>query len=348
MTQRLESLDFIKGLAIYLVIFGHVLQEFHHFPAMSFFANPIYEAIYTFHMPLFAAISGYLFGLSSDKYSVWQIVKSRIHSLLLPGFLWGTILYFAFRNGFTQFSLRSCVGNVVYGYWFLATLFACTLVALSVRLPRLFHRNPAQYVTTMTCCLLVASLVFTSKQSKGGLLSFLLPFFVVGYWYTQSSIKRYWEKINAIQGKKALLYRCVLWIVVLLAWLLCMRYYTTETYIYVEKYSLWTENALEGLRQDLIRFFSGLTGIVLVALSVQWCYAYLPSWLKKIMVHVGKKSLGVYLVHMLLFECLEYRFSTLSYFRIFGISVLMLGVSWAIVALLERFRLTRRFLLGSR
>ena len=53
--KRLQYVDIMRGIAITLVTTGHLLQ-FNGLPTN----NPIFEFIYSFHMPLFFAISGYI------------------------------------------------------------------------------------------------------------------------------------------------------------------------------------------------------------------------------------------------------------------------------------------------
>ncbi len=48
--QRIEELDYVKGLAIFLVIMGHATDNL---------ATPLWRlVIYSFHMPLFFMVSG--------------------------------------------------------------------------------------------------------------------------------------------------------------------------------------------------------------------------------------------------------------------------------------------------
>lgn len=68
MEKRNHNIDIIKGIAIYCVLWGHCIQcmagdvDFFNIKAITF--------IYSFHMPLFALISGYLFFRTSQKRTV--------------------------------------------------------------------------------------------------------------------------------------------------------------------------------------------------------------------------------------------------------------------------------------
>ena len=56
--MRNKTIDIIKGIAIFLVVLGHVIQ-FRFLPE-SFDENYLFRMIYSFHMPLFMFLSGYL------------------------------------------------------------------------------------------------------------------------------------------------------------------------------------------------------------------------------------------------------------------------------------------------
>lgn len=51
--QRIEYVDYMRGIAIILVVMGHLIQ-FNGFPT----SNPVFEFIYSFHMPLFSQLVG--------------------------------------------------------------------------------------------------------------------------------------------------------------------------------------------------------------------------------------------------------------------------------------------------
>ncbi len=54
MKQRLEYIDILRGFAIFLVVLGHVLE---HAGLKDDF---LFYFIYSFHMPLFICISGFV------------------------------------------------------------------------------------------------------------------------------------------------------------------------------------------------------------------------------------------------------------------------------------------------
>lgn len=78
MKKRIEWIDICKGLAIILVIIGHSSLE----TGMAFNLKSI---IYSFHMPLFFILSGYLFYNIKDKNKkMSDFITEKIKSLVIP------------------------------------------------------------------------------------------------------------------------------------------------------------------------------------------------------------------------------------------------------------------------
>jgi fucose 4-O-acetylase-like acetyltransferase len=69
--------DWIKGMAIFLMVYGHIT----HVGNFSIFQKQIVEVIYTFHMPLFLIISGFFLNTKNDPY---EMVKKVINRIFFP------------------------------------------------------------------------------------------------------------------------------------------------------------------------------------------------------------------------------------------------------------------------
>ena len=74
--QRLEYIDIIKGIGIFLVVLGHVTTN-----------QNAYHFIYAFHMPLFFIIEGMFL---HDKPG---FIRKQAKSLLLPYISFGLLSY---------------------------------------------------------------------------------------------------------------------------------------------------------------------------------------------------------------------------------------------------------------
>lgn len=80
--ERLDFIDYAKGIAILLVVIGHLLQ--YNFVGTP--AKELFDVIYSFHMPLFMFLSGYVASLTIDKQLTDKglFVKKKAFSLLVP------------------------------------------------------------------------------------------------------------------------------------------------------------------------------------------------------------------------------------------------------------------------
>lgn len=147
--KREQWLDSLKGFAILLVIFGHVLSGY--WDAWTF--PEAYDSIfwtrswiYSFHMPLFFMVSGYTFTLAYYRDGVLQ--KKRYFRQLFSLF-W---LYTVFA--LLQWGIKQLVPDLVNqaydtsdllrmyleplgNFWYLYVLFVFYLVAAVLHLPRL-------------------------------------------------------------------------------------------------------------------------------------------------------------------------------------------------------------------
>ena len=96
--SRLPHISLLQTLGIILVIIGHILSPYvgrwwgYEIHNSSY--NFIHKFIYSFHMPLFFFISGYLFAYKNhEEKTVLQEVKLRFKRLILPFILIGIFLF---------------------------------------------------------------------------------------------------------------------------------------------------------------------------------------------------------------------------------------------------------------
>lgn len=90
--QRNEDLDFLKGIGIALVVLGHCFTT--ELVTKYYILSIFKEIIYTFHMPIFFIVSGYLQGLR--PYSIDKTKQYTIHQikrLFIPYIAWSLVLY---------------------------------------------------------------------------------------------------------------------------------------------------------------------------------------------------------------------------------------------------------------
>jgi fucose 4-O-acetylase-like acetyltransferase len=140
-SDRDESLDIAKGFGIILVVLGHCLLGLIN---SHFFQTPVswpavtVNTIYSFHMPLFFVISGYL--ASGKHRPAAATIRKLIPTVVYPYFLW-SILQGLTQVYMTKYTTSHVPISVLYKifwipivpYWFLYALFFCHLGYLAVR-----------------------------------------------------------------------------------------------------------------------------------------------------------------------------------------------------------------------
>ena len=120
--QRDSTVDFLKGIAILLVVIGHF--------------NPVQQVgnfIYSFHMPLFFFLSGITFWYSfgkklnreNSKQLIPEMLMKRVCSLCLPYGAWSVIRFFVCGDN---------IAEALDKLWFLPTLFGIILILAAVEL----------------------------------------------------------------------------------------------------------------------------------------------------------------------------------------------------------------------
>ena len=109
MKERNESLDCLKGIAILLVMFGHVQVHNH-------MTDPyLYDVIKSIQMPLFFLVSGYLAGKGTKIQSVEQFcarMKKRAAAYLLPFFSWLVLQHLTY----VPRALKTVLFQLDYGF----------------------------------------------------------------------------------------------------------------------------------------------------------------------------------------------------------------------------------------
>lgn len=81
---RIEIIDYLKGYAILLVMLGHTIQSSY----IDFDNNHVFRFIYSFHMPLFMFLSGYVISLPP-----LNSLKKIFVRLIVPFIFWGLFSY---------------------------------------------------------------------------------------------------------------------------------------------------------------------------------------------------------------------------------------------------------------
>lgn len=194
--QREAHIDALRGLAIALVVVGHAIAESgilkYPVPGAVAFAegrwlsptvltSPGFLVVYSFHMPLFAFLSGVVLGHRTGTAQLARL-GDRFVRLMVPFFAWAAIswaLYYSreMPNLFTD------VADVVVhpsshgALWYLYVLFLCEVVlALALVSPK-----PRLTLCVLTFLSIVIPPLANLSLFGFDMLGWVLPFFAGGY-----------------------------------------------------------------------------------------------------------------------------------------------------------------------
>ena len=127
MKQRIDYIDRMKGMAIFLVVMGHVYGM-----VFNQSEDVTYKWISSFHMPLFMFLSG-LVACSGVVAPYWGVRKlgKKLKGLVLPLVVFGMCFTMTFSKDFLTGLIGFLESPNKNGYWYLMTL-AVFYVTLSI------------------------------------------------------------------------------------------------------------------------------------------------------------------------------------------------------------------------
>ena len=146
MQKRYDEIDLTKGMAIILAVFGHAAPDavkgFWIVGTDSLSAS-LHYLVYSFHMALFFACSGFLlYPKFSMTKGVTDVVLKRFKKIMIPYFFLSFVYLFGKMFGGSladhQLTDNPFVGimfgsSPCFGAWFLWCLFVMTLIVLCLR-----------------------------------------------------------------------------------------------------------------------------------------------------------------------------------------------------------------------
>lgn len=279
--QYNEDLDFLKGIGIVFVVLGHC------FTSAIVEKYPTIEMckliIYTFHMPLFFIVSGYLQGLK--PYKLKKLKKISLHQtrkLLLPYLVWSILLYvfYFFINKLSVgtipeditlnpfklllniFTYKVVTGNVL---WFVYILFLISVVSYFI------HCLISRKSVSVMFVILVAAIGFIANSYMQEDLFIIKRFAVMWIYY----------EIGVFIGKyvKDVSFKA--------SWYLNLGFAALYVLLFIGFVNIG------GTCGMILNILCALTAVfIFYSLS-----KYNNSWAYRILSYIGKRTLYIYYLH---------------------------------------------------
>lgn len=169
--SRLLKYDNLRGLAIFLVVIGHVMAPFTDF----FFFSSIGKVIFTIHMPLLFFISGYFSKIKENNGT--NAFKSVFIPYILFVTLWILFAMIILGSGFPKFPYVI----PARGLWYLLSLFCMRLfLPIFVKIKHVFW-------IMIICALLIGCISVDENYLSFLKTMYYLPFFMLGYYFKNSN-----------------------------------------------------------------------------------------------------------------------------------------------------------------
>lgn len=142
MKERIVCIDVAKGFAILCVVIGHVLG-FGFYGEQNVGKSLLFNVIYSFHMPLFVFLSGYVSFTVIKKDEILHDSIKRFRSLIVPGIIIGLLTIRA-----TSFSdiIDFFTNSFKYGFWYVFVLFAFYILSYITNLSNINGMIKNSYV----------------------------------------------------------------------------------------------------------------------------------------------------------------------------------------------------------
>lgn len=292
------NIDCLKGFAIFCVVIGHILQislpDYDH--------NIIFRFIYSFHMPLFFFLSGYVNYKTKASFSI-PFLKKRFISLMIPFFSWSIISILIYNS-----KIESILNKFIYpdtGYWFLPILFY-SMIVLAISS---YNRKFDIYILSGFSIIFIAlDINYSIKYFGFNLLAKCFPFFVLGYF-----ISEYKDRFLIIDR--------LLWKFFMLFFFIGIAFWMRKEpplfYTYINFGSLFSFGYKFAVAILGIFFFFGLFRRFL-SLNISKL-----EWLQLI----GRHSLTIYLIHFFFLRFFEIiNIKGFYYFNILLFGILSIGL----------------------
>lgn len=151
--DRLTHIDILKGIAILLVVMGHLFV-----PYTDYLDSPINQMIYSVHMPLFFFLSGFVFHVKKDApHWLGKAVVTKVITLLFP-FISFSILY-SLCMGISYYGLLFA-NEMHNGYWFTLVLFEIMVISLIVNLINKWGGVKLDFVLNVCITIMLLGIVY--------------------------------------------------------------------------------------------------------------------------------------------------------------------------------------------
>lgn len=276
MNNRINWIDYAKGIGILLVVYGHVSEGIYN-AGMTMNENLftiIDTMIYSFHMPLFFFLSGLFFFSSFEKRGAKANIINKVENIFYPYLIWSLLqglieatLSNYTNNNITYQEVFTLLWQPRAQFWFLYVLFFSFVLA-SI----LFFINKSTVTIAAITVFFTLIYIFQKSLSQQLTLTFFynhIVYFFIGILATRINI------IDRLNSNKILLFSSILFAI--------SQYW----FVVIEGYGRYDKGFVSFIIANIAILF-------IISLSMQLSKINIRS-----LAFIGKSSLYIYLIHVL-------------------------------------------------
>lgn len=276
-------IDTCRGVAIFLMLWGHCIQFTGN---NNFYENIVFRTIYSFHMPLFMLISGYLFYGSFKRRDFKALIIHKTQTLLQPIIMSSVLCFFlvdclkeiASTRNFRIIFLSGW-DKWMYEFWFLWSVLAASVVLI------IAYKNNLPVVIKMI--LMISGLFFVALFPNPDHNIYMYPYFAFGFLFA-----KYKDRIP-----KGLLH---LKYISFVLFPIMLHFFERRHYIYTTGI-FGGKNFLDFISISLFRWAIGFMGSISILSLIELMFnlpyiVIIKSKLISGFGYLGKKSLQYYIL----------------------------------------------------
>lgn len=341
MMKRNQCLDLAKGIGIVLVVLGHCIQygngtQFEN--SCSFFKEPIYAIIYSFHMPLFVLISGFFFAATVRKYDAVTCLKKKMTELLLPILSWGLIYEVAttclnlyrgkcglLENSFILNWISYCIDS----QWFLWAIFYFSLIFM---IGHYFLSDSRLFYVLLFAFFMLLNISDNRYNINSYATNY--PLFCIGYCFAE------WRHGCVVSDDFMESAKNISVIGIVASLVYCISLWMTST-VYANNY----------LIRRVLYLFTGTSGSLLFLMLIQITHEHWSRTVVNFFSWMGRKTMGIYIVSgYIVQDILRYlaRGWVYRWWNAWIETLVVLFCSGLIVNAISKNRILNKFLMGAK
>lgn len=283
-------INVVKGLAIFLMLYGHCIQ-YCSMGTFDFYDNAVFKFIYSFHMPLFMLVSGYLFYFSFEKRDLKELIAHRAKPLIWTIIAGGILIWLMTT---ALFNITRGNYSAVFGGEWLPSLnglwFLWSVLSASIGVAIICKKVKPIWLQILLLCLWGGIVLLFPNASYN---LYLYPYYVIGFFFA-----KYKDQIS--KWVLAIKYAS------LPIFPIMLLFFEKKHYIYFSEYE---DSILEVIGVNIFRWTIGLVGSVFVLTIVELIFCFLYKGGEEasakaekslsLLGEVGENSLQIYVISVI-------------------------------------------------